>query len=422
LDRRGLLVNEQLVCAWKGGTFDLDATNIDRLVLRSADAGAGGASEHECPADLPIKSFTFSYDSVSRSPYLFIEITRLDGLLVEIRLRGAPYYFSLKSLPGAQGTPAAGYRVTSPAKSPPLLGVVDIPAVFRPSPAAKTPRIALRLRPRADSPGVATIGSVLDFDAVGLGEGTLTAAVYARSNRWSLLRLIDGRTAWLGPDEAGKFASLERVLHNNATTTYMSSWDRVLAKVPGGERFTAPRDPRRVWIGYLEPRTAAQLSVFAKPDRTSEAAGELSSMNPRETLETISATAAAGRGMTDDRVIVFSRRPGWFEVALEGADTHERSERVWLEDSPSVWEFHEVSAGEADRLLIAAWGREKGPAVTITETRHVQGSLWLHVEILIGRACDIALGDVSRVVVAQGWLPAHDVLGYPTVWFETYCD
>jgi hypothetical protein len=468
LDAGGLTIGKQLVCTWSGGQFGR-VIRGPGFVLEAAGGGSTG-NGRECSPDLPIKSFL-----VGEGPYLFIEVTRLDGSLVEVRYREEPYYFSLKSLPGNPWSSSPRYTIELPEKSPPLLGVVDIPAIFRPASRVR-PAVILRRAPRLDSPTVRTVSSANDFVSVGLGEGTLTASVYARSGRWSLMRLLDGRQGWLAPADAGKFASFERVLRNHAPETYMSyNWDRMLARAPGGsERFAVPHDPRRSWLGYLEPiggivrveftpyavgepgqqiatiekqhpgdtylghfrrrsngteflefQTARALPLFATPDRNDVPIGQLEGLNPEKTLETVSVKSANPRdprGESQAGAIVFSHRPGWFEVALREADEHDQKKRVWIEDTPSAWALHDVPPVEADRLLTEVWGNEKLPAVSIKEAKRVAGALWLHVEVLMGGGCEIVLSELPHVVLAEGWVPAHDALGRPTVWFEIYCD
>src|SRR5262249_8713210 len=153
--------------------------------------------------------------------------------LVEVRYRGTPLYLSLKSLPYFHSNPS--YLIELGQTTRPLLGVVDIPALFRPTGKGRRP-IVLKRAPLPESPVVATLASDTDLGLLGVGRGTEAAAVYARSNHWSLIRLVDGRTGWLAPSDAGKFARLERVLmRNNSSVTYAEAgWRRRLFTAPGG--------------------------------------------------------------------------------------------------------------------------------------------------------------------------------------------
>src|SRR2546427_12674387 len=93
LSERGLVVRGRQTCSWPGGRFD-GASNT-AMVLRGELDSPGG----ECPNDLPIKSFSYR-DGLNEDPFLFIEVTRLQDSLVEVRYGRTPYYFSLRALPG----------------------------------------------------------------------------------------------------------------------------------------------------------------------------------------------------------------------------------------------------------------------------------------------------------------------------------
>ena len=98
--------------------------------------------------------------------------------------------------------------------------------------------------------------------------------------------------------------------------------------------------------------------------------------------------------------------------------------RAWIEDVPEVWQFQPVSdPDEADKLLSEVWELYP-PVVKITAMRKVGGHLWLHVQVRADSDCIRSLADIADppIVLAEGWLQAHDPSGEPLVWFETYCD
>ena len=387
LDERGVQVNGQMVCGWPDGGSD--------------------SSRSRCPSDLPIE---LSSGSVS------IELTRVSGSLVEILFRDVPHYFSLRSLPGDPWSGSSGTFILPPVSSLPLLGGVDVPSAFRPK--AGRSATTLHRSPDRNSPVLETFTSARYLESFSLGGSALVANVYGRSNRWSLLRLIDGRTGWLRPEDAGKFVSLERLVTRG--DNYLSpDWDRTLARAPGeAARFPVPHDPRRSWIGYLEPlqKPDGTVTVFAAPDRSQPQRVTYDNTD-RSALESVLLSSG------EYRPIVFSRRPGWLEVALhEEPSIRQDRTRVWMEEAPSQWTLQAVDAVDAELLLTPEWGPEAQPAVEVVETRYVNGHPWLHVRVLVGGACEQMLGELKRAVLAEGWTPAHAPSGRLIVWYETYCD
>jgi hypothetical protein len=96
-----------------------------------------------------------------------------------------------------------------------------------------------------------------------------------------------------------------------------------------------------------------------------------------------------------------------------------------MEDKPEVWRFHPVSQSDSDRIVSVHWGQEGGPAIAIKNIRRISARLWVEVELFYDSECIRILEDLEnqrRVVVARGWMPAHDSRGKPMFWFETYGD
>jgi len=409
LDRGGLTVNGRPVCVWPASAFDLQFPD------RRFDLVAADDPNRSCPPDVPLR-----FSDYEGAFGVYVEITRLNEPVVEVRYRGRPYFFSLRSVTADPWRGSGGGSILrSPDASPPMLGGVDIPAAFRPQDRRDRFAVNLLVSPKSGSAVVANLSSLNAFENFSLGQGAHVATVYGRSNGWYLLRLFDGRTAWLSPDDAGKYVALER-LYQRGPTGIWESWDRTLATAPGGsQRIVVGRDPRRAWIGLLEWHAKpGPLTVYPAPNKNEPPIGR--SDDREDTyLESIHA------GELGYRPIIFSRQPGWLEVGL--ADDHrsyrnESARRVWIEDDPSRWAVREVAAPEREKLLTAAWAPEALPTVEVMETRRVDGVLWLRVKVFVGEPCEFSIGDVDPIVLGEGWIRAHAPSGRPLVWYETYCD
>jgi len=127
--------------------------------------------------------------------------------------------------------------------------------------------------------------------------------------------------------------------------------------------------------------------------------------------------------------VVLERRDRWFKVRL-------RDGSGWLRASERD-EFHSLEALLTDGLLHLTDNfdgnlregpgstRSAGttrleidalapPPVRTIEFRHVDGQLWVHVEVLSHSICGSC---EPATVIRRGWLPAHDNAGEPTIWF-----
>jgi hypothetical protein len=404
LTREGFLAGTQPVCVWKPAT-PTGSVSAGRVLVSAA-------GDQPCPDEVPIKSFA------SSPLWLFIEIERLDGFTAEMTFRGRSYYFSVRSFVGGRWERA--WNFVWPRATPALAGGVDVPRLFRPRTFKRASPVVLRKAPSVSAPVLTHLSSLQTFEHFSIGAGTLLAAVYERSSGWSRLRLIDGRTAWLAPADSGKFVSFERLAMRSDGMS--GDWGWAFSSNAGGaDRKPVAHDPRRRWIGYLVPGARAPMTtpVFASPDRTRLPIGHAGSgERPHLAMVDTGGNAPA-------RAIVFSRRPGWLEVGLEGTGESYRMEgltHAWIEDVPGRWVVHSVDARERERLLTLRWGAEARPAATVHEVERVHGVLWLRVTVFAGEPCEHALYDLPRIVLGEGWLPAHDRFGRPVVWFETYCD
>lgn len=405
-DRHGLRVGDVVICTWSDGAFDTTSPRSYEAQLVSAMDPT-----RPCPTDVPIKP--------SRQRTIELEVTRLNGRTVEVRYRGTAHYMDLRTLPANPWGWEYGAYFRLPTTSPPLRGGVDIPRLFRP-PTRQRIAVTLRTRPSGASGVVATLQSRRMLETFSLGQGAHVAAVYERANRWNLVRLIDGRTGWLAPEDAGKFVSFERLVRREQQTYMTAAWDGTLAREPGAERtISAPDDPRRVWIGYV-PWVADQPlagPVYASPDEPSEPLPA----DGREAFESIEVPAGSGQGGP----IVFSRRPGWLEVGLYDSGSSYRKEglqHVWIREDASRWTVRTVEKATAEAALMAAWGPPALQAVRVLESVRIRGVLWLRVRVLVGEACELVLSDLLETTLAEGWVPAHAASGRPVIWFETYCD
>lgn len=304
-----------------------------------------------------------------------------------------------------------------PRASPPLAGGVDIPRIFHPANRKAPYAIVLRQAPSETAPVVTTLTSTRYFEQFSIGEGAMLAAVYSRHDRWSLLRMIDNRTGWISPADSGRFVSVERLA---LRSDGISGWDWTLAPEPGSpERKPVPRDPRRAWIGCLVSpgsRTGS-IPLFERPDRN---------VAPIASWDETGNTSLVSIYMDGtERPMVFSRRPGWLEVALEQSEqtyAQESVKHVWLEDTQPAWSVLPVSPGEAAQLLSRKWP-EGTSAAQVVETRRINGELWLHVKVFVGEPCEHELySEQTWPLLGEGWIPAHNRFGGLVVWFETYCD
>lgn len=59
-----------------------------------------------------------------------------------------------------------------------------------------------------------------------------------------------------------------------------------------------------------------------------------------------------------------------------------------------------------------------GQSARVIETRQLAGGTWVHVEVLSHSICDSANAGPPDVV-GEGWLPAYQASGEPTIWFSS---
>jgi hypothetical protein len=128
----------------------------------------------------------------------------------------------------------------------------------------------------------------------------------------------------------------------------------------------------------------------------------------------------------DDRVTVYSRRPGWSEVrAYDEAVGHEwrKANKAWIQDRADVWRFE--PATNLDPTGFAnPWQSTDDHPIVLTDMRTVNGRLWLRVRVILDSDCRRELLDIREppAVLAEGWMLAHDENGRPAVSWITNCD
>ena len=127
----------------------------------------------------------------------------------------------------------------------PVLGIVEIPKMFAidPDTGRAEPRGALTLytRPDFNSKVAATITEPKAIDDAEYGYEEPGALVYRREGGYYLIRTARG-TAWLSPNDAGPFRSLE-MLVSDGLSHLTEAWDGFVSASPGGAKRT--RVPRR---------------------------------------------------------------------------------------------------------------------------------------------------------------------------------
>ena len=334
--------------------------------------------------------------------------------------RGAPYH-------GAPPREPVGSQTNRV-----FVGLVDVPKLFgteaeilgslETGQAVKHSSVTLRLQPRRNSTVAAVVAEADDLDTSEVSHPFIAADVYERNGGWYLLRLHKGTFGWLAPEDAGRFDAYEDLLRVVSDWSIVADWDRTLAARPGGpQTIHVPRDPRRVIVGYVEGKGLTEtirnsVPLFDQPDASGTPVSRIGNLD-RGLLERSGAA----------QPLVFSRKPGWFEVALDevGFPSFRTLKKAWMEDRPEAWTFHPVSREESDQILSVDWGVEDGPAVAIKDVRKIGDSLWVRVEVFYDSECIRSLEnleDQPRVVLATGWMRANAPDGKPALWFETYCD
>ena len=377
-------------------------------------------------------------------------------------MRPLPRVFAVVGLFAIGNPGAAGGQRSSLAPPPQVIGFLQIPSFLgaeAESDATRRPAatVVLHREPHKESAIIARVTSLDMLDAADIDYRVTAAAVYGRAGRWSRLRLRGGQSGWISPEQSGAYHSFADEIEQHAADMYFTrEWDRRLLTRPESEQTVPiPHDPRRRVIGYLigtgpavrvsagaageeirrqlhgsnpsgvvraadkaeflEFLAGAEVSVFAAPTLQSAVVGRVENHFPGDALET-----------DGERVIAFSRRPGWFEVALLDHDapgSWRKARRGWLQDNHEVWRFEPPSAVDSDGFAYP-WADQEEHPIRVVGRREVHGRLWLHVQLLLDSECVRLLEDVSDPpsVVADGWTAAHDARGTPTVWWQTYCD
>ena len=242
---------------------------------------------------------------------------------------------------------------------------------------------------------------------------TQAAIVLARRGGWFKLRLTGG-TGWVRASGHDEYIPLQRLILDRDLTYLTESWDRRLARQPGGPGRRVATDPARRMIGYLTPVDAFEhggdggpwVQAFDRPDPAAPVVARFQAHRAEIEIRTTP-------GRIPRQLFVFDRRPGWFQVALQRESWRDEP-RVWIQEA-AVWTFHAVTdEAERERLADDAWGGEH-TTVRVLEFREVRGVSWLKVEVMSHSICE---GGAPPTVAATGWMPAHAPSGDPTVWFS----
>jgi hypothetical protein len=231
------------------------------------------------------------------------------------------------------------------------------------------------------------------------------AIVVERRGRWFNVQVPDGR-AWLRASDRDEYFSLrELLLRRQAYLT--EAWDGTLAQVPRGPSRRPPPDPRRRVIGYvtLPVEGPTWVQALERPDRGAPVIAQFEARSndagPLRSERTI-----------PPQVPVFERRPGWLAVALD-KDHWTVDQRVWIEEAP--WRFHTFDSDAArTEFEVDVFGPEHSEHVRLVDLREVGGALWLRVEVMSHTTYESL---EPPIVVAAGWVPAHDRAGRVVVWF-----
>ena len=240
--------------------------------------------------------------------------------------------------------------------------------------------------------------------------------VLERRDRLFRVRLSDG-SAWLRASDSAEYLPLPELLQR-AEAHLTDSWDGAIFVEPESPaRVPVPRDPRRRMVGYLvtveedaEPST--WISIFNEPGDAASI-GRFQVNHSGDAVE-ISRGFHGSHERSAWKVIVFDRRPGWYQVALR-REGWWNAERAWIQEAPA-WQFHELkNDAERERLAEEAWGREQFSA-RVAGYKEVNGRLWLDVELLSHSICERA-GE-EPAFKARGWMPAHAASGEPAIWFS----
>ena len=317
-----------------------------------------------------------------------------------------------------------------------FLGLATMPALFAhdaeaPAVTNRRARITVRRAPSGRSAIVAVLQSADMIVAFETGPEERLPGVYGRDRGWILIHLVDGRQGWVAPADAGGFTSYEDELERQFDTYLTAERIRGLADAPGSRRLTPfPPDPRRRILGSLT--AVGPTAVESRPGHVELLAAEVpayAAPSPDAAVVTRFLNHwAAERLVTaesDDRVLVFSHPPGWFEVGFDPDNrrTVIHEERVWIRDDAQVWRFEPASDLATDGKAYYRL-QDQSHGVQIVERRRIAGKLWLRVRAMLDTDCDRVLNDIKTPehALLEGWIPALDSRGEPNVWWVTYCD
>lgn len=169
------------------------------------------------------------------------------------------------------------------------------------------------------------------------------------------------------------------------------------------------------------PRTA--LAIYTRPDSDSKVLAVITSPQSIDDAE---------YGYEEAGALVYGRERGYFLIrtsrgvgwlspgeagTFHSLETLIARDETYLTDS---WDgFIHASPGSAKRTRIGPQsppGRVDAAVVRVKGSRHVNGKLWVDVEVLSHSVC---VSDQPPTTRVRGWIRGHDATGAPTVWFHS---
>lgn len=169
--------------------------------------------------------------------------------------------------------------------------------------------------------------------------------------------------------------------------------------------------------GQFAPRAA--LALYTRPDSESKVLAHISSPTAIDDAE---------YGYEQAGALVYSREGGYFLIrtsrgvgwlsphnagSFHPLETLIIASLTYLTDA---WDgFVSVSPGSANRARVPRRRLRGSEDVRVKGLQTVDGKLWVDIEVISHSFCE---SDKPPAIKARGWVPAHDKIGAPTVWFS----
>jgi hypothetical protein len=170
--------------------------------------------------------------------------------------------------------------------------------------------------------------------------------------------------------------------------------------------------------GERAPRGA--LTIYTRPDSESKALPQITSPEAIDDAE---------YGYEEAGAIVYGRERGYFLVRTSRGvgwlSPHNagsfHSFETLITDSlthlTDAWDgFVSASPGSAKRTRVPDRRPYGSESVRVKALQTVDGKLWADIEVISHTLCE---SDKPITIKARGWIPAHDNVGAPTVWFSS---